>query len=318
MPRGFTFLEVLVAVAMAMTFLGAFYASFVQLLRVADKNHARLEALRNGRAALMTMTDDIKQISNIGALYVPVLIGLDFPLPYGNGIDDDDDGLIDEEQLNGRDDDGDWTSTSDLHAQFGVVDPMFERFHYTLQGSFGALYGLEQDDLGDQDVDEDCVFSRDSAVFRITPTASLPDVLFRTITYTIGPFDGEQHVLIRQSLTEFTPSSGLPSIISTAPLAFGVLSLDLLYWDPNGDPDPNPSRDDRPYWVATWDSTAVSSFDPPMLPLPASIYTRLEIYVGDAHPNSYVGGELVSTMRVEGIINIEDIIGSVLYPRASI
>lgn len=317
--RGFTYLEVLVALAVALTFLSSLYVSFIYMLRTMDENTARLDAMRNGRSAIMTMSDEFKSISSVGVAFVPQLIALDANAGFGNGYDEDDDGTPDEEILNGLDDDGDWIgATDDLHAQIVSSGVFYDRFHYTAFPPFGGLYGVAQQDLGDFHVDQDCVFGRDQMVFRVIPSPPIADVLFRSITYTIGSIDGQNNVLLRQARTEFDPLSGRVPIVTTSPIAFNVLGLDLLFWDANGDPDPNLSRVNRPYWVTTWDSTLAPSFDPPKLPLPSSIYARVTLYSEDTVPQSYIPGERTQTMHFETIINIEEIIGDISYPRASI
>lgn len=316
---GFTYLEVLVALAVAMTFLSSLYVSFIYMLRTMDENTARLDAMRNGRSAIMTMSDEFKAISAIGVAFVPQLIAADANAGFGNGFDEDDDGTPDEEILDGQDDDGDWSPlTDDLHAQIVSSGIFYDRFHYTAFPPFAGLYGVTQFDLGDFHVDQDCVFGRDQVVFRIVPSPPIPDVLFRSVTYTVGSIDGQNNVLLRQARTEFDPISGRSPIITTSPIAFNVLGLDLLYWDPNGDPDPNLSRATRPYWITTWDSTLAPTFNAPKLPLPASIYARVTLYAEDTTPQTYVPGSRVNTMHFETIINIEEIIGDISYPRASI
>ncbi len=316
---GFTFLEVLVALAIAMTFLAALYTSFIQMLRTWDEMSARMEALRNARTAMMTISDEIKSVSAVISSATPTLIGVNNTAPYGDGIDNDRDGRVDEEVLNGLDDDNDWSAaTDDLHAKIGTVNLLYDRFEYTAQPPFNVLYGVAQSDLGDFHVDEDVKFGRDSMVFRITPIVPVPDMLFRTITYTLGTFDGQNNVLIRQARTEFTAASGRLPVVSTAPLAFDCLGLDFLYWNPNANPNPGTPRADRPYWVETWDSTAAPTFNPPQLPLPASIYMRVTMYADTAPDQNYVGGKPVKTLIMQTTVDIEQTIGDALYPRANI
>lgn len=311
---GFSILEILIAVVIALTFLTALYSSFIQFIQVANRSAARLEALRNARAAISTLTDELKAIGRSGNDYL--LVGRNLTAPYGNGIDDDHDGRIDEEVVDGIDNDGDWLpATDDLHAFIPGANPIYDRFMYTTKAPFGGLYGQDADDLGDFHVDEDALFGRDSIIFRIFPSAAIPNFLSRTITYTIGAFDNQNFVLLRQVRTEFT---GQPALISTAPLAFGCLGLDLLYWDPNANPQPFVPRGQRPYWVESWNSTNSASFQPPRLPLPASVFARVSVYADPAPFESYVEGSPVETLYMQTVVNIEDTIGDALYPRPSL
>lgn len=316
---GFTFVEVLVALAMAMVFLGALYGGFTTALRASHEAQSRLEALRNGRAAVMTIYDEFKAISVFSSSF---LIGLDDVAAFGDGIDNDGDGVVDDplEVMNGRDDDGDFNVlTDDRHAFLdGQDNDFYERFHYVNQFPFSGYFGNEVDDLGDANVDEDLRFGRDALIFRVEPTSAEPDVLFRTITYQIGTYDAQQNVLLRTSRTEFTPQSGRRALEVVSPIAFDCVGLDFLYWNPNGDNDPNTVRTNRPYWTTTWNSLQSGGFQPPQLPLPASIFVMVTMYADPAPVVSYQGGEKIRTLRIPMIVNVEEIIGDIRYPRSSI
>lgn len=312
--EGFSLIEILVAVAIALTFLTALYSSFIQFMRATNQTQARLEALRNARSAVSTLADEIKAISRSGNDFL--LVGINESAGFGNGIDDDADGAVDEEVLNGLDDDGDWNSaTDDLHAQILGPIEIYDRFTFTRQGPYGALYGPNQSDLGDFRVDEDCVFGRDQIVFRVFPSSAVPNFLLRTITYSVGSFDGQRNVLIRQVRTEF---SDQPAAITTSPLAFGALGFDLLYWDANANPQPGVDRSQRPYWVESWNSTNSENFDPPRLPLPASVFMRVSVYADERPFDLYTDGSPVETMYMQTVVNIEDTIGDAFYPRPSL
>lgn len=315
---GFSLLEILVAVSIALIFLGAAYSSFITILRAADEAEARAEAVRGARSAIMTLTDEIKSITRSGSNFL--LVGFNETAAFGNGADEDDDGTVDEEVLNGRDDDNDWDiQNDDLHAAVpvpGYPSPFYDRYTYCAQAPFDVVYGRDGSDLGDFKVDEDCKFGRDSVVFRVFPTSSDPTLLFRTITYTLGSFDGQNHVLIRQARTEF---SNQAPVVTTAPLAFQMLGFDLLYWDPNKNPNPaSGSRANRPYWMETWNSTDSANFDPPKLPLPASIFARVTLYADPRPFDTYKDGERVETIHMDTVVNIEETIGDALYPRPTL
>ena len=67
--NGFTLLEVLLALAIALVFLTSLYASFITMMKTSDRNSARLEGLRTIRMAIMTMSDEIKAMSGIQSRY---------------------------------------------------------------------------------------------------------------------------------------------------------------------------------------------------------------------------------------------------------
>src|SRR5688572_8031657 len=105
-PRAFTFVEVLVAVTVASAFLLGVYATFIQVLKTQAVANARETANRNGRAALTSMSDEIKQINKLGSAVL--FIGINDTLAYGDKLDNDADGRTDEETFDGLDDDGDY------------------------------------------------------------------------------------------------------------------------------------------------------------------------------------------------------------------
>jgi prepilin-type N-terminal cleavage/methylation domain-containing protein len=308
---GFTLTEMLVAIALAMTFMAALYTGFNSVLTTSNESEARVEAVRNARNAHMTLVDEFKAIRASGSEIL--LIGVNNAAAFGDGRDNDRDGRTDEEIVDGRDDDGDYNPTADdNHARIDGVPAFYDRYTAASQDFFGTIYSGPYDDLGDFHVDEDVVFGRDSIVFRLFPDESSPEFESRTITYAVGAFEDVPNVLIRQVRTDFADA---PSVISTAPLAFGVLGLDLLYWDPNANPQPGTARENRPYWVETWDSTNVANFDLPRFALPASIYVQLTVYADPAPIETYRPGAPVETLVLPNVVNMEEVIDSVLYPR---
>ena len=286
--------------AIALTFLSALYSSITQLLRASDETRARVEAMRNGRAALLTLADEFKAISRSGSDYL--VLGVNNDTSYGDRIDNDGDGSVDEESVDGRDEDADYNSLTDdqhaLIATVGIVN-FYERQDFVLE-----------DDLGDLNVDEDVVFGDDTLDFQLFPPAIDASLTSATISYALGTIDGQAHTLLRTAKIEDVGGS----TTTVSPLAFGVLGLDFMYWDPNGTPGAV-LRADRPYWVTDWDSGDAGSFDPPQLELPASIYVRLTLYADRRPIESYDAGAAVETVTVDTVVNLEDIIGDGSYPR---
>ena len=308
---GFTLIEMLIALSIAMTFLSGIYMIFTQILKAHNATSARVEALKNGRSAISSLSDEIKQINGIAGGQDIVFLGFDQTLNYGDAIDNDFDGSIDEEIVDGLI--NDTTSTSvfappnDRHAS--LTSPPFSIRERPAK--------VNKPDLGDLIVDVDPVFGRDILTFRIFPPTPSEGFTNKTVTYAVTNFDGLPNVLTRQTRIEIT---GEEDRIGLAPIAFGVLGFDLLYWNPN-----LPAEEQS--WVTEWDSTAPppagTTLDPNqqngILTLPASIYIRITLYadlrgIDATHPNELTSpGDPVDTVILEDMINIEEVIGSAEY-----
>jgi prepilin-type N-terminal cleavage/methylation domain-containing protein len=290
--RAFTFLEILIALAIAAAFLSGVYAVFIQISKARAASEARMDAVRNGRAAISTMADDLKSSNQLAGNYL--FLGTHHNLSYGDGIDNDGDGQIDEEIVDGILNDAANpfnASRDDRHAQIGSFRerPLF----------------VDKPDLGDAGVDVDAVFGRDELTFRIYPQTPTPSLPFKTITFSVEDFEGQPNVLVRRSVIERSPD---PPIIAEAPLAFGVLGLDLLYWNPNASPDSQG-------WAATWDSNQLTGQGPFVIPLPAAVYIRLTLSADTRPIQALDPGRPVETMILETTVDIEQVIHSALYQR---
>ena len=197
---GFTLLEYLVAAMISLIFLSSLVTVYIQIDKSAKISNARMEAYQNARAALDFLTNEIKDARPNFFLLI------DRNLPYGDRIDNDGDGRIDEELADGVDNDGDWISGRD------------DRDNRFSNGATEYGYGIP--DLGDDRVDEDVRYSRDELTFRV---ASPIGVGF-DINYRIELFQDENDVLLRTI-------NSTPPIIS--PIAFDVLSFNILAWNNN-------------------------------------------------------------------------------------
>ena len=197
---GFTLLEYLVAVAISLIFLGSLVTVYIQIEKSVKISNARMEAYQNARAALDFLTNEIKDARPNFFLLI------DKNLSYGDRIDNDGDGRIDEELADGLDNDGDRVEGKD------------DRDYRFLNGATEYGYGIP--DLGDDRVDEDVKYSRDELTFRV---ASPVGVSF-DINYRIALFQDENDVLLRTI-------NSTPPIIG--PIAFDVLSFNILAWNNN-------------------------------------------------------------------------------------
>lgn len=289
--RGFSLLEILVAMAVATAFLAGAYTVFIQTLQEYDRLEARSEAVRNARSAINSLSDELREISANGADFL--LVGVDNNLLYGDGIDNDNDGDIDEERFDGLNNDNP-----------GALPSAIDR-HATLISLQERPLKAGVTDLGDLDVDEDPVWGQDLMIFRVYPTNPTPGVLFKTITYAITDYDGQSNVLVRQVRIE--PSDDDVEVAIT-PIAFGVMGFDVLYWDPNASP-----AEQR--WVTSWDSSDAASFDYPRLPLPASIYVRLTMFTDSRPPEIINEGDPVDVLIMQTMLNVEQTISDAQFPR---
>lgn len=285
---GITFVEFIVALAMAAAFLGGVLAAFSQIIKASNQAQIRMDATNSGRAALEMMARDIKMARFDWSYFQYYFLGINNHLSYGDGIDNDNDGQIDEEYADAVDNDYDWVSGRDDNHSF--VNGYYER---------QRLVGLP--DLGDFLVDEDCRFDQDYLRFAIDLIYINSEIpLGRAVTYQIGEFEGEKNVLMRT----VTYYGWGPTREEIAPLAFNVLSLNFLYWTANGT---------QPYWVEAWDASQYSSFAPPGLELPASVYIQISLYAGDLPIEQYRPGEPVEVTTLSTVADIETIINDVRY-----
>ncbi len=283
--KAMTLVEILVAIAISLAFLSGVLMAFTQILKTSDLSKARLQAVNNARSAVEIMAMDIKQARIDYKALNQTFLGTDENLPYGNGLDDDRDGEIDEEFFDGQDGDSDWnTARDDKHQNAGSY---FER---SKQRNMA--------DLGDFRVDEDCKFSRDTITFRIFPDPANPSSRDDLITYEvvddIASF-GEPNVLIRRITRNY--STGSPTV-EVAPVAFNILSLDLLYWDPNSL---------WPYWVSTWNASTILPYTN-KIPLPISVYIAITTYAGTDDIKKIKAGDKIDTISLHTIVNIEQIL----------
>lgn len=302
--RGFSLMELLIAVAITLAFMSGIYMTYIQVLRTHTEAEQRLEAMRNGRAALTTLSSELKALNraaNPGFDDILLIARRDV-LDHGDYIDNDRDGQVDEETVNGLDDDA-TSGTAVANDRHALIGSLYER----------PLW-VGKTDLDDAGVDEDCKFGHSFLTLRIFPSAPTLNMVSKTITYAIATYDDQDNVLVRQTIIE--NATGEPSV-TVAPLAFGVLGFDVLYWDPNEAPASQ-------YWVDRWDSSATDpahpaateppALDPP-IGLPASIYVRLTLMADRHGAEALAAKTAVQTLTLETMIDIEQTIGDARYPR---
>lgn len=303
--RGLSLTEVLVAMAITLVFMGSVTTAYIQIERSANDSQNRVQAHATARNALDAISRDLLRLDRDSSLAANQFFSLvNGTFAYGDGVDQDADGLIDEEICNGFDEDADWTLTTD--DQHAAIGPYVERRDYV---------GLP--DLGDLRVDEDCVFGQDILTFRV------PGDLFtlqpaELVTYELGSFDGEDNVLLRTTTVD--PDGATP-VVTIEPLVFDVLSFDVLAMNANDDVV-NPGPVQRPYWQDDYDANNYALFSnqpigaPGLLPpyeFPSSLFIRIVVN-GTGFPLDNVPGwtpgvgalktyELSTVMAIDPVIN---------------
>jgi len=288
--RGVTLTELLVAIAISGIFLAGVMEGFMYILRASENAEAELEAVTNARAALETMSMEIKAARIDPRRPIQFFHGLSQDAAYGDGVDNDMDGRVDEEIHDASDNDGDYTSSEDdLHTNFG--GGLFERKDL-----------VNFPDLGDRHIDEDCRFANDILEFITFPDPNNPGYREKTIRYSISIFDSQPNVLVRHVV--YNPHDPDTRYAEDDPIAFNVLSLSFLYWDPNRIPM---------NWITAWDSLYAPMFPDPQLELPAAVHISITVYSGTEPFTAYRPGQKVETITLESMVNIEQVLKDERY-----
>jgi type II secretory pathway pseudopilin PulG len=293
-------LEMTLALAISSIFLTGIYMTFIQISKANRRATTRLEALRSGRAALQTITNDLKHNPQFAGGQ-GMLFGVPHKLPYGDGVDNSvpPNLKIDENIFNGTDDDSLTTmgvqTANDRHA----LIPSSTGNFYERPERVGKI------DLGDANVGMDVKFGQDFLRFKTaTGTATTSFT-----TYFVGSIDGLSNVLLRRSDAFEADGVTTKTLGAASPLAFDVLGFDLLYWNSNA-----PATDQ--YWLTSWNSANIPSIAP--FTLPASVYVRLTLRA-DPRPSSATPARSpVETIVLTTIVNIETVIGSASFQRPTL
>jgi type II secretory pathway pseudopilin PulG len=301
-----TFVELLVALAIAGIFLVSILFTFTQILRTSDESEAQVMANDQARAALLYITQDLAAVRRDSTTPVQEFLLVDGALSYGDGKDNDGDGLVDEELFDGLDNDGDWTLAQDRHAQIGTEyeRPDFQGFP----------------DLGDAAIDRDFRFGSDRLVLRIPPDPLGLDTRDERITYELGTYNGEDHVLLRTVVSY--PGSPTERTI-TEPLAFNVLGFDVLAWNSNAD-SVDASGRNLPYWTSSWDASVnVFPFNKPFgapdgvspFEYPTSVLVAVTLYSGRFPFESldWTPGEPIDALTLTTTLDLEIILKDLRY-----
>ncbi|MDX2176032.1 MAG: hypothetical protein SF028_06130 [Candidatus Sumerlaeia bacterium] len=306
--RAVTLTELLVAMVISVIFVGSVVMVFTLTLDASDETRRSSDAHNRARAAAEAITQDLKflQVDPLLGITADTLVLVDQPLAYGDLVDNDRDGFLDEETVDGADDE----PTTDWVDQHQVVNFRTER---------SAYVGFP--DLGDLGVDDDTVFSRDQVAFlRTLGPSAIPGVPIRErVAYRIDTFDGEDNVLVRE-VTTFDPSVS-PDVTVLEPVVFDVVSLDILAWNSNTDG----FVPVQPYWLTAWDSSAFpfgtrplnAPLGVPPFAYPTSFFVRV-VVSAEKVPLAEIGpwflqNRPLKTETAQTVVNVESVLGSAEY-----
>lgn len=295
--RGLTLVEVMIVVAIVLLFNAAAVTVFIQLIQTSDAVDARIEAVKNARFFLDTLSEDLAQASLSAAIAREDLFRCTHtPLTHGDLVDNDGDGVVDEESPDGLDNDGDWVLAND--------DRDFRTLVSTAGGVFPPIVSLAErgwlePDLGDGHVDEDVVFNADELSFWLRGPLT-GNVQRQRVTYRIEPFEGEANVAVRRVRTVF--NDGSPDLEEVGPLAFGVVGVNFLCWDHRAAPQ---------RWAESW----TSEFIPPTeIGAPVAVYAEITVH-SDSTRLSLPPARPLSTVRIATLVVLENVLRSPDFPR---
>lgn len=308
--RALTLVEVLVAITITVIIVTTVSLAFLSVIRSSDDAEALVRGHTAARAAVETIARELRSLQLDGDPDYQQLLLVDQPLAYGDNIDNDEDGAIDEELFDGRDDDGDWTLSDDRHVQIGS---------FTERATFTGV-----PDYGDPGVDEDTRFSADQITFVVPAGITAPDAPRLRVTYRLGTFEGEDNVLLR--LVEVDPPANLPQTPIVEPIVFDVVSLDILAWNPNNNVADTPLPG-RPYWDVEWDARAIEfpavrPADAPVATvppfrLPAAFLIRVTVnaerFPLEEIPGWPLNGEPLRTVTLSTVVTVEQTIQDPVY-----
>lgn len=308
--RALTLVEIMVALAVSMILIAIVAAAFIQIIRSSDEAESVVRAHSSGRSGVEAIARDLRRLQLDADFSFQQLVLIDRPLTYGDNVDNDDDGSVDEEVFDGRDNDGDWTNASDRHATIGA---------FTERANFVGI-----PDYGDEHVDEDCRFSADELTFILPAGADGIGSPRKRVTYRLGSFDGEDHVLLR--IVEENPTlipGSQPVVVE--PLLFEVVSLDILAWNPN-DNTSSPVAGSG-YWEESWNSAVMEypAVEPlnapdetvPPFRLPASFLIRVTMSAERVPLSEIAGWPLgnrpLRVVSMTTVVNVEQTIENAVY-----
>lgn len=294
---GMTMMEVVVAITIILIIMVGVTWAFIELLDSHDKARARMEATANARNAMEVLTADVKRAKNVLVPFSNSFYGTTTSSAGdGDRIDNDQDGAIDEERMDGADNDGDWVlADDDKHA---ILAPPTETLYYTERPTF-----YRHPDLDDGHIDEDLGATDATMNFLAFDTPG--DPLNRRVTFYVGnDADGTPNTLMRQ-VTGIDPITSA-SVTTTGPICHNVHSFGLLFWDYRNAKTPTANP-----WQTKWPPTTGV---PPGTYTPSSVYIRLSVYAGKPYSlTDLPANREIDTVTLTTVVNVESVLASPAY-----
>jgi len=318
--RAFTFVELLVVLAISALLLVPFVAVSISMQRVHQQNRAKMEALNNTRNAMETLCYDLKHmnVDTVGlAPFQRYLADMattaDTPFDFANGD------RIDNNGINGTDEQsassgvvGDtstgWTDARERHAV--IPSTVWAPSWYERRTRNGNPWAGPCLDLGDVSVADDTKFSSTTLSFNIDTAISgrtNEKVKYELSTglaanAAVGWLgDSSSRVLMRT----YTYTDGAGNHSDIQPLAFDILSFRCLYWNPN-------AGFSSSYWTTSWQPSTFTAFS--TYEVPETVYLEIVAYADVAPISSYKPGTTgpgIQTITLRTAVNIEPILSAI-------
>jgi len=297
--RGLTLTELLVAVTIVTLILTGVVLAFIELLRSNDRAQARIDATANARSAIEHLTTEFKRAETTGPRTLIFQGFTESAGAFGGDLlDQDQDGTVDEEPLNGADNDNDWTlARDDKHAVFPETSYGTESVYAERPVYYRFV------DMDDGWVDVDIQQTSSSVTFSTFDVAS--ELMFRQVRFYLGNDpEGQPNTLMKE--VSGTDPESLTTRTIVAPVAHNVFSFGLLFWDYTVAQDPNANP-----WRTSWDSTAGGTA------APATVYMTISVYAGTPLSlREIAAGQKVPTVTLTSLVNLESVLADPAF-RAS-
>jgi type II secretory pathway pseudopilin PulG len=291
---------VLVALSITVIIIGGVGLTFVQLLRAHDRAQARVNATANARTAIEQLSLELKRAQTTGTATMLFEGNTETSGTFGgDAIDQDGDGQLDEELLNGADDDNDWQLEDDRHAIINTSGTCYvERPKY-----------YQVKDLDDWQIDVDLKQSSSTVTFATFDVPGQPGNPYtntpRMVTFYVGTDpDGEPNSLMKR-VTYFDPVSS-STVTTDSPIAHNVFSFGLLFWD-----EARAHESTLNPWLTSWNDATSTDVG---MGGPASVYMTISVYAGT--PLSLTErqpGEQIDTVTLTSMVDIESVLGDPVF-----
>lgn len=289
--KGLTMLEMVIAVTIVLVIMAGVVAVFVELLRSHDQARARMDATANARAAMETLSLEIKRARNTTGTMTFVAQTAS-SAGGGDRIDNDADGTADEETMNGADDDGDAVQPA---AAVHVLIPSGSG-NYAERPVFYTT-----NDLDDRRIDEDLGATSSTLEFDTFDAPGEP--LNRRVRFYIGNDpDGKPNTLMREvSGTDPVTSA---AVVTSGPLCYNVVSFGALYW--NHAKAKNASENP---WETDWPPTTGT-----LTASPSTVYLQISVYAGTPVPlQELPASREIETITLTTAVNVEAVLADPTY-----